>query len=232
MAPSATPLEPLIPASILTNNMNLQANSALLTTLPTELLHRVLLFAISSWAATPDITTRVFLTLSCKLLGATLASAISTPRKATPGVARDGVLRKRDIPRNIYSKNAPIAQINARSAFMVKLGAWLKEEDGWAYCSVCLVYKQLEGGGLGAEKESWRSVKKVIESKASGTTATAAGSGEDAVTIKVEDEDENDTSGKGLGLAERAGWLRMDDEHLICPPHRFSAVQMVMLRDK
>ena len=69
--PSRAPFPPLIPNAILTNAINLQPQSPLLA-LPTEVLDRILLTPTHD---ATDITTRVFLSLTCKLLALSLANA-------------------------------------------------------------------------------------------------------------------------------------------------------------
>lgn len=156
---------------------------------------------------------------------------------------------KKDIPRNFYTKTAPSAHQNPRINFMDKIGLWLRPEDGWALCAVCLAYKQTTGGGLGAEKGSWRSMKKA---NSSGTSMMkAAGDAirmvrnfviairsprgvreeEEQVKIGVEDAEHTDNR-KWKTCLMQQGWMEMGEEHLICPKHRFTAQQMIQLRDK
>ena len=132
---------------------------------------------------------------------------------------------------------------------MDKIGLWLRPEDGWALCAVCLAYKQTQGGGLGAEKGSWRSMKKVNSSgtrmmKAAGDAIRMvrnfviairsprdAAEEEDWVNLKVEDADGADNETWKTSLMQQ-GWMEMGEEHLICPKHRFTAQQMIQLREK
>lgn len=243
-----TQLQPLIPSSILISNVNMQAQSTLFTKLPTEILHRILLLAIERPTTNqpPEAITRVFMTLTSKLLASQLASASSTLPNNTRGMSANGIRLKNDIPRNVYTKNAPTAHQTARIQFMDKIGLWLRPEDGWALCAICLAYKQIEGGGLGAEKGSWRSMKRALGDimrrvmvdtmstlrdfvGAAGPAGDVDGKA-DGVKIKVEDDEEDDI-GLGGGDPLKHGWMKME-EHLICPKHRFTGLQMLQLRDQ
>ena len=160
-----------------------------------------------------------------------------------------GVLLKKDIPRNFYTKTVPSAHQTARINFMEKLGLWLRPEDGWALCAICLVYKQTRGGSLGAEKGSWRSTKKVNSSgtrmiKAAGDairmvrnfviairSLSEVSEKEEWVKTQVQDVDGVDNQTWKTSLMHQ-GWMEMGEEHLICPKHRFTGMQMIQLRDK
>ena len=205
--------------------------------LPAEIQHRILLAAITTKAATPCITTRLMISLTCKKLAHLLPVATENLSGTVPGIYRTGQLVVNNIPKKINA-NSSTAVINARAKFMIQLGLWLQPKDGWAFCSVCLVYKKL-GGGLGAEKESWRSMKKGGSNKGDlegGPTIEQTTdhlgrpmyifSDEVIAGPKKELKDQTE-------IAKKGGWSTIRaEEHLVCPKHRFTVLQMVKLGQK
>jgi hypothetical protein len=124
-----------------------------------------------------------------------------------------GPLFKFNLPQRVLNKyeEAPLIR---RALFMDKLSAWLRKEDGWALCSICLVYKRIWGGSLGAEPEGWKCVKREMAKPAEKRFEAGLG------------------TKTNVDLQE-AGWTQAigsKELHWICHKHRFGWIEMARLQ--
>lgn len=195
----------IIPSSILSSNPNPQLTSPLLTRLPLEILHKILL---SSPIGRSD---KLFVSLSCKLLAKTLAQAKPSSTFSTT----HGALMSTSFPKPV-SKDSPTATITNRTRFMYNLKKWMKEEDGWYLCGVCLVFKRRSGN---RNAKDWMYLRR----------------GWDKNVRKTERGKKGNNNGEAVG-EEEGGWGEDSDDDLgklwVCPKHKIEASRLVQLRDK